>query len=177
MDQYGKAGQIAWVYRHFPLDIHPRSPKESQAAECAYELAGNDGFWNYVNKIFQITPSNNGLDPAQLPQVASQIGLNAAAFQTCLDSGRNAGKVQADYNDGLAAGVNGTPNTVLVLTSPITADTEKQLTQINQSILSQMQPGSGNLITIDSGKKKVSIGGAFQLPMMKQIIDLLLSGK
>src|SRR3989338_11101801 len=36
MDVYGKDGKIAWVYRHFPLDIHPKAPKEAEATECAF---------------------------------------------------------------------------------------------------------------------------------------------
>src|SRR3989338_5116050 len=125
LDEYGKDGKVAWIYRHFPLDIHPKAPKESEATECAFELGGNKAFWDYVNKIFEITPANNGLDHAKLPEIAGQIGLNMNDFQTCLDSGRYAEKVKADYNDGLKAGVNGTPNTVLVLTVPQTAGARK----------------------------------------------------
>lgn len=171
---YGKTGQVAWVYRHFPLSIHPRSPKESQAAECAWQLAGNDGFWNYVNKVFSVTPSNNGLDPAQLPVIAGEIGLNVDQFNTCLNSGKYASKIQADYNDGLNAGVNGTPNTVLVLKTPLTDAQAQQLSGINQSFMQNMAPGSPNVITIDPSKLKVDIGGAIPAQTMKQIIDLLL---
>ncbi|MDO8521156.1 MAG: DsbA family protein, partial [bacterium] len=65
MAQYGKSGDVAWVYRHFPLDqIHPKARKEGEAQECANELGGNDMFWKYTEKLFEITPSNNGLDPA-----------------------------------------------------------------------------------------------------------------
>lgn len=174
LDEYGKDGKVAWVYRHFPLDIHPKSPKESEASECAGELGGNSAFWNYINKIFAVTPANNGLDAAKLPEIAGQIGLNVSQFQTCLDSGKYADKVKADYNDGLKAGVSGTPNTVLVLTSPLTAAAEQGLNAINQKVMQQLPPGSSNVILIDSGKQKVSVGGAFQYPMMKEIVDLLL---
>lgn len=60
----GYSGKVAWVYRHFPLDsLHPKARKEAEASECAAELGGNDGFWAYIDKLFEITPSNNGLDP------------------------------------------------------------------------------------------------------------------
>ncbi|MDO8482210.1 MAG: DsbA family protein [bacterium] len=177
MDVYGKDGKIAWVYRHFPLDIHPKAPKEAEATECAAEQGGNKAFWDYVNKIFEITPTNNGLDHAQLPLIAGQIGLDVTAFQTCLDSGKYAEKVKADYADGLKAGVNGTPNTVLVLAETLTPAAEQKLGEINQNIMRQLPPGSSSVLTIDSGKRKVDIGGAFQYAMMKEILDLLLSGK
>ncbi|MCI0542492.1 thioredoxin domain-containing protein [bacterium] len=67
MEQYGKDGQVAWVYRHFPLDaIHNKARKEAEATECAGELGGNDMFWKYTNKLMEITPSNNQLDPKLL---------------------------------------------------------------------------------------------------------------
>ncbi|KKU66631.1 MAG: Periplasmic thiol:disulfide interchange protein DsbA [Parcubacteria group bacterium GW2011_GWA2_47_16] len=177
LDEYGKDGKVAWVYRHFPLDIHPKAPKEAEATECAAEMGGNKAFWDYVNGIFAITPANNGLDPAKLPVIAGQIGLDVQAFQTCLDSGKYTEKVKADYSDGLKAGVNGTPNTVLVLNKTLSPAAEQKLGEINQNIMRQLPPGSSSVLTIDSGKRKVDIGGAFQYAMMKEILDLLLSEK
>lgn len=76
MDQYGKDGKVAWVYRHSPIDqLHPKARKEAEALECANEQGGNDAFWKYADKLFEITPSNNGLDAAQLPVIAAMIGL------------------------------------------------------------------------------------------------------
>lgn len=177
LDQYGKTGNVAWVYRHFPLDIHPRAPKEAEASECAFDQGGNDKFWAYINKLLEITPSNNQLDPAQLPVIAKSVGLDGIKLQTCLDSGKYTAKVKANYEDGVRAGVNGTPNTTLVLTKSVTTTAEKRLSEINQTIMTQLPPGSQNVITLDSTKKKVGIGGAFQFAMMKEIIDLILSGK
>lgn len=174
LDQYGKNGDMAWVYRHFPLEIHPKSPKESEASECAFNLGGDDKFWTYINKVFEITPSNNGLSPEMLPVIAKQIGLDEKKFQSCLDSERNAEKIKADYSDGLQAGVNGTPHTVLILRSEASEAAIRRLGEINQSILQQLPPGSRSPITLDQSKRKIGISGAFQFGMMKEIIDLLL---
>lgn len=174
LDTYGKNGDTAWVYRHFPLDIHPKAPKEAEAAECAFEQGGNTAFWNYVNKIFEITPGNNGLDAAQLPKTAKDIGLDVTAFQTCLDSGKYAQKIKTDYNDGLAAGVNGTPHTVLMLKKEVNANQEKSLAELNQTIMRQLTPGTPDVITIDPTKRKVGVSGNFQYSTVKQIIELLL---
>jgi len=106
---------VQWVYRHFPLDsLHSKARKEAEATECAGELAGNDGFWKYIDRVFEITPSNNGLDPAQLPQIAQDIGLNRTKFQTCLDSGKYASTVQQSIDQAVAAGAQGTPYSVVV---------------------------------------------------------------
>lgn len=108
-------GQIAWVYRHFPLDpIHSKADKEAEAAECAAELGGNDAFWKYIDKVFEVTPSNNGLDPAQLPQIATQVGLDGNKLKSCLDSGKMAQKVESQYQSGIKVGVSGTPTSVLL---------------------------------------------------------------
>lgn len=120
MDTYGKDGTVAWVYRHLPLpQLHPKAKKEAEAAECAAELGGNDAFWKYVDRIFEITPSNNGLDLSRLPDVAEEIGLDRDAFDACLSSGKMAAHVEADAKEALdyakASGIQvGTPFNVFI---------------------------------------------------------------
>ncbi|MDP3973290.1 MAG: DsbA family protein [Candidatus Daviesbacteria bacterium] len=113
LDQYN--GQVAWVYRHFPLDqLHPKADKEAEAVECANELGGNDGFWALTDKIYEVTPSNNGLNLDDLPKLATEVGLDQTKFKTCLDSGKYAQYVEDDYQSGIKAGVNGTPGNILL---------------------------------------------------------------
>jgi len=114
----GSNGQIAWVYRHFPLEqLHPKAQKEAEATECAFEQGGNDKFWAYINKIFEVTPSNNQLDLAELPKIAVQVGLDKAKFEACLESGKYTEKVKKDTQDAIAAGGRGTPFSVIVTSS------------------------------------------------------------
>ncbi|MDO8572295.1 MAG: DsbA family protein [bacterium] len=116
MDQYGKDGKVALVYRHFPLDsIHPKARKEAEGAECANNLGGNDKFWAYMDRIFEITPSNNQLDPAKILEIAKYIGLDGAKFETCLNSGKYAAHIEEDFQGGLKAGVTGTPSTFAII--------------------------------------------------------------
>lgn len=115
MSEYGQNGKVAWVYRHFPIDsLHSKARKEAEALECANELGGTTKFWEYANLVYATTNSNNSLDPAQLPKMAKTIGLDVAAFNTCLSSGKYASKVEADYQDALSAGGRGTPHSVIV---------------------------------------------------------------
>ena len=108
-------GQVAWVYRHFPLvQLHSKAPKEAEATECANELGGNEAFWKYTDKLFEVTPANNGLDPAELPKIAALVGLNESKFKTCLDSGKYAQRVQDDLASGTKAGVTGTPGNIIL---------------------------------------------------------------
>jgi len=111
-------GEVAWVYRHFPLiSIHPRALKEAEATECAAELGGNTAFWAYLDRIFEITPSNNGLDPNLLPITAVNIGLNKEAFQSCMDSGRHLETIANSYNNAIESGGSGTPFTIVITPS------------------------------------------------------------
>lgn len=115
MDKYGKTGKVAWVYRHFPLDsIHSKARKEAEATECAAELGGNQKFWDYTGRLFDITPANNGLDPAQLPEIAEFVGLDKVRFNECLASGKWADKVEENLKDGIASGARGTPYSVVL---------------------------------------------------------------
>ena len=114
MEQYGKSGQVAWVYRHFPLDqLHPKARKEGEAMECANEQGGNEAFWKFSDKLFEVTPANNGLDASQLPIIAGQVGLDVAKFSECLASGKFAGRVDRDFVNGANIGVKGTPYSVV----------------------------------------------------------------
>ncbi len=146
MEEYGKNGKVAWVYRHFPLSIHPRSPKESNASECAYEQGGNEKFWQYVDKIFSITPSNNQLDPLQLPIIAKDIGLDLVKFNICLDSGKYDEKIQKNYQDGIRVGIGSIPET-----------------------------GTPYSILIDKKGNKIPINGAQPYEAVKQLIDAMLA--
>jgi protein-disulfide isomerase len=127
MTEYGKTGNVAWVYRHFPLDqadengniLHKNAGTEAQAMECAADLGGNDKFWAYANRLYSITPSvtnatPEGLNPAQLPEIAVYAGLDKTEFKTCLSSGKNKAEVDADYLEGINAGVSGTPYSVII---------------------------------------------------------------
>ena len=115
MDEYGETGKVAWVYRHFPIDqLHSRARKEAVATECAAELGGNDKFWAYLDRLMEVTPANNGLDPAELPKIAEYVGLNVQTFNTCLSSGRYEQKIEAHVQNAVATGGQGTPWSIVV---------------------------------------------------------------
>lgn len=108
MKEYGD--QINWVYRHFPLtSLHPEAEKKAEAAECVGEQGGNDKFWEFLDKVF---PAQTKV--ADLGVVVSNMGLDADKFQTCLDSGKYAAKIQDQSRQAQAAGGRGTPYSVIV---------------------------------------------------------------
>lgn len=115
MQEYGKDGNVAWVYRHFPIaQLHSKSFKEAEATECAANLGGNSKFWEYINKLYETTPSNNNLDPKELTNIATKVGLSSTAFDTCLNSGEFAPRVNADIQNAQELGISGTPSSVII---------------------------------------------------------------
>lgn len=115
MSEYGTSGNVAWVYRHFPIPKHTKAPKEAEATECANKLGGNTKFWEYTNMVFDVTPGNNQLDPAELPKIAKSVGLDVTAFNKCLNSGEMKKIVDAGIASGNKAGVSGTPYSIILV--------------------------------------------------------------
>jgi protein-disulfide isomerase len=106
---------VAWVYRHFPIpQLHANAIKEAEATECAAELGGNTAFWRYLDEIFLRTNSNDSLDLAELPKIASDIGLDVSAFSNCLASGRHTETVAKHMEEAVRAGARGTPYSVIL---------------------------------------------------------------
>lgn len=109
-------GKVAWVFRHYPIaQLHSKAFHEAEATECAYEQGGNDAFWKYVDRLFEITPSNDGLETALLSSIAQYAGLDVNSFNNCLNSGKYKDKIEADMSSGNKAGVKGTPASFILV--------------------------------------------------------------
>jgi len=54
------------------------------------------------------------LDPAQLPIIAGNIGLDVNAFNNCLSSGKYTNQINADVAAAVKAGAQGTPYSVII---------------------------------------------------------------
>ena len=103
IEQYVDTGKVNLVFRDFPLSFHPNAQKAAEAAECAGEQGK---YYEMHDKIFD---NQQALSVTGYKQWASEIGLDTAKFNSCLDSGQMASEVQKDFQDGQAAGVRGTP--------------------------------------------------------------------
>lgn len=109
LSEYGD--QVALVYRHYPLSFHPKAQKSAEASECVAELGGNEAFWTFHDILFERLETT---ELSGLGALAAEAGVDQAAFQECLDSGKYATKVTEQMNGGAAAGVQGTPGLILV---------------------------------------------------------------
>ena len=103
------------VFRHFPLSFHANAQKEAEGSECAAELGGNDAFWKFHDYIFEKTTANGtGFALDQLAVAATASGVDKTKFQKCLDSGKYAQYVKDQEQEGITAGVQGTPGSFVV---------------------------------------------------------------
>ncbi len=101
---YIDTGKVKFVFRDFPLGFHAEAQKAAEAAECA----GDQGkFWEMHDKLFENYAS---LNVANMKQWASDLGLDTATFNDCLDSGKYESEVKSDMQDGQNAGISGTPS-------------------------------------------------------------------
>jgi protein-disulfide isomerase len=96
--------KIRIVYRQFPLNnVHPRAQKAAEASLCANE---QNKFWQLHDAMF-LDQKNLTVD--DLKAKAAALSMNAATFNTCLDSGKHEAAVRASLEEGNRLGVDGTP--------------------------------------------------------------------
>lgn len=102
---------VRWVIKHFPLDsIHPQARPAALATECVADQKGNEGFWSFIDEMFANQAS---LSDSYYEEVAGDLGLDVDAFKDCYSSGEFADVVDAQYQEGVDAGVRGTPGSYI----------------------------------------------------------------
>jgi protein-disulfide isomerase len=104
---YIETGQVRWVFRNFAF-LGQESLWAAEAAECAAEQGQ---FLPYHDKLFRSQAGENrgAFSKDNLKRFARELGLDGAAFDDCLDSGRYREKVQQDTARGRRQGVRATP--------------------------------------------------------------------
>jgi protein-disulfide isomerase len=106
MDEFD--GQVRWVYRHFPLQFHAQARPAAIASECAGEQGK---FWEFADGIFE---NQTRLGSSLYGELADELGLNRSKFDDCVKIQKYGDKVDADFAEGAAAGVTGTPGSFIV---------------------------------------------------------------
>lgn len=110
-ESFVNTGDVRWVYKHFPLPIHPQAAAAGVAAECA---ADQGKYLEMHGALFARVGewSNNNPSPA-FTQIAGDLGLDTAAFAACLEDPAKPALVEADRSDG-APYVQGTPTFIVL---------------------------------------------------------------
>ncbi len=97
-------GVVALAFRDMPISqIHPFAQGAAEAARCAGEQGK---FWEYHDLLFG---EQNSLDRNGLIGKAAKLQLDAKQFDSCISSEKFKAQVQQDSQEGMRAGVSGTP--------------------------------------------------------------------
>ena len=113
----GAKGQVAWVFRHFPLTElvgHEDALALAKASECAAQ-AGNDTFWRFIDALYKSQP----VSPSELGAIASLAKIpDTSAFATCYASESASAplveRIMADRENALQMGAGGTPYSIIL---------------------------------------------------------------
>ena len=113
--EYIDTGKVKLVFADFPVvQIHPEAALAAMAARCAGD---QKKYWPYHDKIFREQDYGGDIvhrfRAADLKRWAREVGLEAKAFDDCLDSGRFKDEVAKDKATGDRLGVRGTPTFVI----------------------------------------------------------------
>jgi protein-disulfide isomerase len=115
MEDFGVDGRVAWVYRQFPIEqLHPNSPRISEAALCVGDIGGQTAFWQFSDLIFEQREFDAPTNVVRLPDYAERVGVDRDAYNACMNSGRMQQAVLDSVKDGFDAGIRGTPYTYVV---------------------------------------------------------------
>jgi protein-disulfide isomerase len=97
-------GTVALAFRDMPISqIHPFAQGAAEAARCAGEQGK---FWEYHDLLFA---DQGALDRSGLIAKAAKLQLDPKQFETCVSSEKYKSQVQQDNQEGMRAGVSGTP--------------------------------------------------------------------
>jgi len=95
---------VALAFRDMPvIQIHPLAMGAAEAARCAGEQGK---FWEYHDLLFG---DQGALEKAGLIAKARQLQLDEKQFDACLSTEKYMDKIRQDSQEGLRAGVSGTP--------------------------------------------------------------------
>jgi protein-disulfide isomerase len=111
VEKYVNPGKVKLVWHDFTW-IGRESQQAAQAARCA----GREGkFWEYHDYLYHHQRGENQgqFSPANLKRFAGEVGLDAAAFDACLDKGEDLPAIREDLGVARSKNLLGTPGFVI----------------------------------------------------------------
>ncbi len=105
--------KVAWVYRHFPLSMHPNAHNEAYALECVAQIGGTEKFWNYLDQLIGITVTPEASKNV-LTSTATTLGIDKGAFESCIANPATQKKVADQAAEAQALGAQGTPYSIAI---------------------------------------------------------------
>ncbi len=109
------SGKVAWVYRFFPLNIHPNSYNEAVALSCVGELGGQKAFWAFLDSVMDMTLTPGDASTKALTSTAMRSGVDGNLFTACIKNADTA-QIDTDITTAKKIGAKGTPFSIAVNT-------------------------------------------------------------
>lgn len=94
--------RVRWVFKDYPLAMHPNARPAAEAARCGREQGR---FWEFQDALYAAPD----LARPGLEKIAAELGLDRERFVRCLDEGRYARDVDRDLAEAARLGLDGTP--------------------------------------------------------------------
>jgi len=107
-----QTGRLRWRYLDFPLQQHPFSRLAAHSAACADEQGK---FWPQHQRIYEGQAEWTAARSAAniFREYAKANGLDLARYDSCMQAGKYAGRIQASYEQGVRLGVSSTPTLLI----------------------------------------------------------------
>ncbi|MEP6745115.1 MAG: thioredoxin domain-containing protein [Gemmatimonadota bacterium] len=103
-------GKVRWVYKDWPIDgAHRYARLAMHAAACADDQGR---FWPMKARIYayQTQWAFGGGQLGKFRDYAREIGGDVGQWNSCMESAKHAGRIQASYEEGVRLGVQSTPS-------------------------------------------------------------------
>jgi protein-disulfide isomerase len=127
-------GKIGLAYRDFPLrGMHGQAELGAESSRCAGEQGK---FWEYHDLLFA---NPDKLNRVGLLELARSAKLDEGQFASCLSSGKHRAEVEKDLQDGIRAGVMGTPGIFINGTPLSGAQSESAFERVIESELAKSE--------------------------------------
>lgn len=110
--------KVSFVYRYFPLtQIHPNAFEEARAVFCVGTIAGSEKRAEYIDMLFseKMSKKNMTLQTGTKERFAKNLGIDEKTFSGCMSDQVSSDAINASIQDGVAAGVQGTPATFVLI--------------------------------------------------------------
>lgn len=104
MENYGKDGQLAWVYRHFPRDAivqgdESLSLQTALITNCILKDYGNYKVLEFLNNVYEKLPLNYSM--TQLEELMELLEINKNSISKCTKTKAITNKIDSDMQDVL----------------------------------------------------------------------------
>jgi len=135
---YIDTGKVLFVYRSMGNWVSRNtggvSTESQDSALAAYCAGEQNKFWEMHALLFAnvLGEGVGSFTDERIKLIAEKVeGLDTNQFNSCYDSGKYEDRVQQDFDEGTAAGVNGTP--AFVVTYTVNGETKTKMIEGAQS--------------------------------------------